>query len=82
MSMISTSVVPQETLYGPFLRSVGRALKNWWIAYATWRLQQLAISRLRSMSDRELQDIGISRGAIEFTARSDADRQPMFHRYY
>lgn len=44
-------------------RSAGIAatLKRWCAAYVTWRIEQVAIAHLRSMSDRELKDIGLTR---------------------
>jgi uncharacterized protein YjiS (DUF1127 family) len=44
-------------------------LKRCWLAYLDWRLQQLAISRLRRMSDRELKDVGLTRSQAEFQVR-------------
>jgi len=34
------------------------SVKCWWVAYRTWRIEQAAIDRLCSMSDRTLKDIG------------------------
>jgi uncharacterized protein YjiS (DUF1127 family) len=42
----------------------GTALKRWWSAYLLWRMEAAAIDRLRSMSDRDLKDIGLTRAAI------------------
>ena len=39
------------------------ALKYLWTIYLTWRLEQVVVNQLCSMSDRELQDIGLDRGA-------------------
>jgi uncharacterized protein YjiS (DUF1127 family) len=36
----------------------------------TWRLEQAAIATLCSMSDRELRDIGLTRGDITRAVRS------------
>jgi uncharacterized protein YjiS (DUF1127 family) len=82
MSNISNSAIPRESVLGAALRSVGSALKSWCTAYINWRLEQLAIRRLRSMSDRELKDIGIPRASIESAVRSGADSHPLFARYY
>jgi uncharacterized protein YjiS (DUF1127 family) len=81
MSMVSNSVMPREAPVGDFLRKIGRTARNWWIAYINWRLEQFAIGRLRSMSDRELKDIGIPRSAIEAAVRG-ADRQSTLTRYH
>jgi uncharacterized protein YjiS (DUF1127 family) len=39
-------------------------LKRWWSAYMIRRMETAAIERLRSMSDRELKDIGLTRAGI------------------
>jgi uncharacterized protein YjiS (DUF1127 family) len=43
-----------------------RRLWNWWDAYATRRGRALAAAHLRSFSDEQLKDIGLSRCEIEF----------------
>ena len=50
------------------------ALKAWWLACTAWRIERLAIARLRAMSDRQLKDIGIVRSQIELAVRSGAGR--------
>ncbi|NJO35100.1 MAG: DUF1127 domain-containing protein [Rhodospirillales bacterium] len=82
MSTFSNSLTSREALAGTTFRRIGTILKTWWFAYINWRLEQLAISRLRSMSDRELKDIGVSRAQIEFAVKGGAYRHPMFTRYY
>src|SRR5262245_14096515 len=58
MSTISSAPAPQglsgQSLFGPM---VG-ALKRWWVAYITWRMEQAAIAHLWSLSDRTLKDMG------------------------
>jgi uncharacterized protein YjiS (DUF1127 family) len=39
--------------------------KTWWVAYLTRRMEREAIIQLRAMSDRQLEDIGITRSQIE-----------------
>jgi uncharacterized protein YjiS (DUF1127 family) len=83
MSTISNSMASRgEILAESIFRRAGRALKRWWTAYVNWRLEQMAITRLRSMSDRELKDIGVSRAAIEFAVKGGSESITMFHRYY
>lgn len=41
------------------------ALKRCWVAYMTWRIEQSAAALLRSMSEHDLNDLGISRSGIE-----------------
>jgi uncharacterized protein YjiS (DUF1127 family) len=76
MSSISHSVGPRQAHLGNSFRAVGSTARSWWIAYANWRLERFAIRRLRSLSDRELKDIGIQRSSIEAVVRG-LDRHPM-----
>ena len=41
------------------------ALKRCWVAYMTWRIEMAAIATLRSMSEHDLNDLGLSRSGIE-----------------
>ena len=74
MSTVST-VMPRETHVGTFLRAVGKTVRNLWIAYISWRLEQFAIRQLRSMGDRELNDMGIPRAEIESAVKGAALRR-------
>jgi len=76
MSLISHSAMPRQAHLGNTFRTVGNTARSWWITYANWRLERLAIRRLRSLSDRELKDIGIPRSSIEALVRG-RDRHPM-----
>jgi uncharacterized protein YjiS (DUF1127 family) len=51
-------------------------VKTWWIAYLTWRIERVAIAHLEAMSDRELEDIGLSRSQIESAVRGNAIKRP------
>jgi uncharacterized protein YjiS (DUF1127 family) len=75
MSMISTPMERRDSAAGSLLRRAGGALTRWWLSYVEWRL-------LRSMNDRELRDIGISRSEIEFVVRYGTGRDRIFARYY
>ena len=44
-------------------------LKRLWAAYQTWRVEQAAIAALHALTDRELKDIGLTRGEIVHAAR-------------
>jgi uncharacterized protein YjiS (DUF1127 family) len=48
------------------------ALKRLWAAYNHWRTEQAAIAALRGLTDRELKDIGLTRGEIVHAARGHA----------
>jgi len=82
MSTISSAIPPRDSVGDRLPRTMGAALKGWWMAYVNWRLEQLAISRLHSMSDRELKDMGVSRAQIESAVRGEAAPSPMFSRYH
>jgi len=60
---------------GGRIRSRGSVLvgtmKNWWIAYLTRRIERVAIVHLETLSDRELEDIGLTRSQIEWAARGE-----------
>jgi uncharacterized protein YjiS (DUF1127 family) len=77
MSEISNASLPRRLGAETFSSRIGRALRHCWLAYMDWRLQQLAISRLQRMSDRELQDIGLRRSQIDIEVRGGAARHPM-----
>ena len=49
------------------LRALTRTLKRSCVAYITWRMENIAIAQLRAMSDRELEDIGLTRSDIART---------------
>jgi uncharacterized protein YjiS (DUF1127 family) len=46
-------------------------MKTWWMAYLTRRIQRVAIVQLEAMSDRELEDIGLTRSQIEWAVRGE-----------
>jgi uncharacterized protein YjiS (DUF1127 family) len=57
--------------------STGRfssALKEFWNAYQEWRQQERLRIEFSNLSDRELRDIGIARGEIDYAAANrDSD---------
>jgi uncharacterized protein YjiS (DUF1127 family) len=50
-------------------------VRRWWAAYTDWRIEHAAIAQLCAMSDRKLQDIGLTRTAIPGTAGAEAARE-------
>jgi uncharacterized protein YjiS (DUF1127 family) len=78
MTSFSKAISTGNPAVGALSRRIGAALKRWWLAYMDWRLQQMAINRLRFMSDRELRDIGLCRPQIEFAVRGKTERHPFF----
>ena len=57
------------------------APKRLWAAIITLRVQQAAVIRLRSMTDRELEDIGLSRSQIEGAVMGERGRDQVFCGY-
>src|SRR5262245_32466613 len=46
-------------------------LKAWWMAYLTRRIERVAMLQLQAMSDRQLEDIGLTRSQIEWAVRGE-----------
>jgi uncharacterized protein YjiS (DUF1127 family) len=80
MSSISTTAERGESLAGRIFQAAVAAGKRWYIERTMRRMEREAIAQLRSMTDRELRDIGISRSQIEFavTHRPDKRRDHLF----
>src|SRR5262245_63127178 len=85
LTRIITEMVMSTTLHTPAnatvrARSWGSALvgilSTCWVAYLTRRMERVAIMQLRAMSERELQDIGLTRSQIERVVRGELDRWP------
>ena len=53
-------------------RSVPGLLKRYWRAFQKWRQRQSLRASLYYLSDRELMDIGVTRGEIDYIARHRA----------
>jgi uncharacterized protein YjiS (DUF1127 family) len=81
MSTMSHALPRREFVPATASRRVAGIFRRWWIVYMKWRLNDMAISQLRSMSDRELKDMGVYRAGIDFAVRS-GDSHPRFRRYY
>jgi uncharacterized protein YjiS (DUF1127 family) len=73
-TIFGTPTVPRSTIGCSCVISLAATLKRWWIAYITWRIEQAAIAALSSMSDRELQDMGLTRSEIVFAAKGGTPR--------
>jgi uncharacterized protein YjiS (DUF1127 family) len=81
-------LIMSTTFYTPAavrVRSWGSGLiatvKTWWMSYLTRQIERAAIIQLHGMSDRELQDIGLTRRQIEQAVRDTLDHRP-FTRHY
>jgi uncharacterized protein YjiS (DUF1127 family) len=79
MSTIS-SIAPQRTTASVIAHTLWSAVSRWWVSYMTWRVEQLAISGLQAMSDRQLKDIGIQRSQIESAVTGEIARDRMLGR--
>ena len=53
------------------------AVKTWWVAYFTRRMERAAIIQLHAMSDRELEDIGLTRSQINHAVRGELNHRPI-----
>ena len=82
MSTSSNAVARQNSAGGSILGRLAAAPKRLLTAFITWRVQQAAAVRLGSMTDRELEDIGLSRSQIEGAVRGEQARDHVFRRYY
>ena len=47
MSTISSAIPTRDSVGDRFPRTIGAALKGWWMAYVNWRMERLAYARLR-----------------------------------
>lgn len=64
------------------LRRLATAPVRWMAAFIAWRCRQAAIAHLSTMSDRELSDIGLTRGQIEPAVLGERARDRAITRYY
>ena len=75
MSTISsTPAAAQGTTGHPWTGRLAGALKRWWVAYITWRLEQVVVDQLWPMSNRYLKDIGLTRSEITTAVKGDTTR--------
>ena len=64
----------------PAAVTMARAIRRHLRAYNERRARNRAVARLRSWSDSQLKDIGISRGQIEFAVKDVGDRRELRRR--
>jgi uncharacterized protein YjiS (DUF1127 family) len=69
----------QGTTGHPWTGRLAAALKRWWVADLTWRLEQVAIDQHWPMTDRYLKDIGLTRSEITNAVKGDATRDRGSH---
>jgi uncharacterized protein YjiS (DUF1127 family) len=77
MKGTARAILPRSFASEALPRSLGRALRRYWLGYMNWRLQRLTIDLLSRMSDRELEDMGLTRWHIELAARGQIDLHPL-----
>ena len=78
--LLSSTATRDESAFAHIPASLLAAANRWWAGYTRWRLHKAAIAQLRSMSDRQLADIGVSRSEIEYVVSGKRDRavSPIF----
>jgi uncharacterized protein YjiS (DUF1127 family) len=81
MSTKLNAIARRNSAGGNILGMLVAAPKRLWAAIITLRIQQAAVVRLRSMTDRELEDIGLSRSQIEGAVTGEHGRDHVFCRY-
>ena len=67
------AILPRSLASETASRRLGRALRRCWLSYMDWRLQRLTIDLMSRMSDRQLEDMGLTRSHIELAARGHID---------
>ena len=77
--LLSSTAIRDESAHAHVAASLLAAAIRWWASYTSWRLHKAAIAHLRSMSDRQLADIGVSRSEIEYAVRGKRDRAVSHH---
>ena len=72
------SAIQGTTELGPAAakRQVYSPLETYWSAFQQWRKRGRLQATLDDLSDRELNDIGIARGEIDYVARSALSTDP------
>ena len=72
------STIQGTTELGPAAakRQVYSPLETYWSAFQEWRKRERLQATLDDLSDRELADIGIARGEIDYVARSALSTDP------
>jgi uncharacterized protein YjiS (DUF1127 family) len=82
MSTISNATARQSSAGSNIFGMLAAAPKRLLTALVTWRAQQAALAHLKSMSDRELKDIGLSRSQIECAVMGERARARVFSSHY
>ena len=73
--IISTSAARQSGACELFGR-MARAARHGWQLYRAWYVQEATIAYLKTLSDRQLKDIGLTRSQIDCAVRGAFDWHP------
>lgn len=82
MSTIWTANAHRHSGSANILGRAAATCKRLWVNYITWRIERAAMAHLRSMTDRQLKDLGLSRSEIEAAVTGERARDHTFRRYY
>ena len=81
MSTISRAPAAAQTAATPSWTTLLQTkLRAWVDAYASWRIEQVAMHQLERMSDRDLRDIGLTRSEITQAVTQHAAHDRAFGR--
>ena len=69
MSTISGTAGTHQNAAREFFGRMMRSLKQAWAGYHAWRIREATIACLESLSDRQLEDIGLTRAQINCAVR-------------
>lgn len=70
--MTVTPIPAGRTAVQPSSRRVAELLRGAWSRFVAWRERRRAVAHLRSLSDSQLRDLGITRMEIERLVRGGA----------
>ena len=73
MSTITSTTGNHQSPVCEALSRIAGALKHAWDNYNAWRIRQATIACLRSLSDSQLEDIGLARAQIDCAVRGAFD---------
>jgi uncharacterized protein YjiS (DUF1127 family) len=74
MSTLSETAARRESVAAGVVAAMMALMKRSLIAYVARRAEHAAIAHLRSMSERELRDIGLTRAEIPFAVTTGRPR--------
>lgn len=82
MSTIISRGAAQQNAAWQFLGRLASGVKQTWDDYRAWRIREATTVYLKSLSDRELKDIGLVRSQIDFAVRGALDMHPAVCRHF